>query len=77
MTPNPVLRYFAVLVVVVGYAVLFGTLLADTLDAEAAFEPDDFTRTVTPLLAGALGLVLAAALGSTSPGLLQPRKSGR
>jgi hypothetical protein len=63
MTPNPVLQSFAVLLVVASYAGLFGALLIDTLNAEQAFEPDDFTSTVTPLLAGALGLVLAAALG--------------
>jgi hypothetical protein len=47
----------------IGYAALFGALLEDTLDADKAFEPDDFTSTITPLLSGALGLVLAVSLG--------------
>jgi hypothetical protein len=79
MKPNPVLRGLVVVVVVVGYAWLFGALLLDTLDADKAFEPGEFTSQAVPILSGALGLVLAVALGVEikAAGLADATRVGR
>jgi hypothetical protein len=61
--PDPKLQRFAILLVVVGFAGLFTWLLIDTLRADASFEPRGVQTVLIPLFAGALGLVLALALG--------------
>lgn len=63
MTVDHGLQRFALALVTLVYLGLFGWLLVDTLNADAAFEPSDIQRTVIPVLTGSLGLVLALALG--------------
>ena len=63
MKPSAALRAFALFLVVAGYALLFGALLMDTMNADETYEPGDFTTAIIPLLSGALGLVLAVSLG--------------
>jgi hypothetical protein len=63
MTPNPVLQRFALVLVITGYAALFGWLGADTWHHSAKFDVRTaFTATIPPL-AGALGVMLAHGLG--------------
>ena len=61
--PSPTIAWFAIVGVIVAYMALFTSLLVDTWDHTAKFEPRGVQTFVTPLLSGALGLVLALALG--------------
>ena len=63
MTPNPALQKLAVVLVIIGFGGLFGWLLGDTVAHEQEFEPRTVQTVLTPVLSGALGLVLALALG--------------
>ena len=63
MKPSPALQRFALALLIAGYAFLFSWLLVDTWHHSATFDvPAPFTATV-PLLAGALGVILAHGLG--------------
>jgi hypothetical protein len=63
MKPSPVLQWIALALLIVAYGGLFGWLLKDTWDHSAAFDVRSVQTHVTPILSGALGLVLALALG--------------
>jgi hypothetical protein len=55
--------WIAIVGVIVAYIALFTSLLIDTWHHTAKFEPHGIQTFVTPLLSGALGLVLALSLG--------------
>jgi hypothetical protein len=68
MKPNKTLQRLALLIVIFGFAGLFAWLLIDTLRADAPFDPSDLQTALTPVLSGALGLVLALSLGVDTGG---------
>jgi hypothetical protein len=61
--PSPTIIWIAILGVIVAYVLLFASLLIDTWHHADKFEPRGVQTFVTPLLSGALGLVLALSLG--------------
>lgn len=71
MKPNPTLQAFFVFLAITVFAALFGSLLWETWDAAAPFDPKAIHLYVLPFLGGAFGLVLALALG------VDPAKLGR
>jgi hypothetical protein len=60
---SPAFQKVAIVTVALAYGGLFGWLLADTLHHSGPFDPRPVQANVIPILAGALGLVLALALG--------------
>ena len=63
MKPVPAVQKVFLAGSILAFAALFGSLLKDTWDASAPFEPEPIHRYVLPILGGAFGLVLALALG--------------
>jgi H+/Cl- antiporter ClcA len=74
MVPNPALVKLAIVVVTGAFCALFGWLLVDTVNTEASFQPTDMQVVLTPIFSGALGLVLALALG-VEPGARDKTRS--
>jgi hypothetical protein len=60
---NPKVQQVAILLVIAAFVGLFGSLLWETWEASSEIEVDGIQAAATPLLAGALGLLLALALG--------------
>ena len=63
MKPVKGIQWLAVLVAILGFGGLYFSLLIDVWDADAVVQPRDIQVTITPILSGALGLLLALALG--------------
>lgn len=63
MKPVQGIQWLAVLMAILGFGGLYFSLLIDVWDADALVKPRDIQITITPILSGALGLLLALALG--------------
>ena len=74
MKPMPGMVWGSIVGVIVAFAILWTWLLVDTWNATTELEPSGIQTSLTPILAGALGLLFALSLGvdpklKAAPGL--------
>lgn len=60
---DPVLQRFGMLILELAFAAMFSVLLIQTLSADSEVSVPPMVNILTPVFAGALGLLLARALG--------------
>lgn len=76
MTAHPFLVRSSLVLLMVAYAILFGWLAADTWHHSAKFDPQPAFTAAVPLLAGALGVMLARGLGVDPTRRIQGKNFG-